>query len=83
MAEITDVGFVKRIAVGNVSGVVTNEQVEAAMDLLNRCLHEYPRGRIVAVEHTPCFHDDAHGRHVFRLVSYHIGFPRRPQWLID
>jgi hypothetical protein len=83
MTEISEVGFVKRIAVGNVDGVVTSDDVQAAMHLLNRCLHEYPRGTILAVEHTPCFHDDAHGRHVFRLVSYHVGFPRRPVWLTD
>ncbi|MCP3735166.1 hypothetical protein M9979_09825 [Sphingomonas sp. RP10(2022)] len=79
--DLSDIAFVKRIAIGGAGGMVTTQDVEAAVAMLNRCLTEFPKGRVIAIEHTPCVQEDSHGSHVFRLISYHIGFPRRPSWL--
>lgn len=81
--KLSDITFVKRIAVGGVDGRVTTQDVQETMAMLNRCLHELPRGKVIAVEQTPCIHMDANGSHVFQLVSYHVGFARKPAWLDD
>lgn len=83
MTDLGEIVYVHRLAIGGADGVITHQAVEEAHALLNRCLHDRPQGRILAIEHVPCFHDDVQGRHVFRLIAYHIGFTRRPAWLIE
>jgi|GEM_PF-4515795 len=85
MVDTAHIGFVKRIAVTphNAQGTVTASDIDQAMARLNRCFSEFPKGEIIAIEFTPCLLEDAHGTHYFRFVSYHVGFPREPQWLID
>ena len=85
MVDFAQIRFIQRIAVTphNQQGTVTANDVAAAMAMLNRCLNEHPRGEIIAIEHTPCVMEDAHGIHYFRFVCYHVGFPRKPLWLSE
>jgi hypothetical protein len=50
--DISDVRFVKRITVGSDSpeNQKTEEEIRAATDLLNRCLTDFPNGKILAIE---------------------------------
>ncbi len=79
--KLSDIVFVKRIAIGGAGGRVTADEVQEKMALLNRCLTELPRGKLIAVEQTPFIHQDESGSYVFQMVSYHIGFTRQPPWL--
>jgi hypothetical protein len=85
MYDISDVGFVKRIVVGsnNPANLQSEEQISNAMALLNRCLTESPKGRIIGIEKS--FNILQVGEHnvVLQWLTYHVGFSRKPYWLED
>ncbi|QJE72439.1 hypothetical protein HHL28_04405 [Aerophototrophica crusticola] len=83
MFDLTDVGFVKRITVGstNPERMATEEEVQAAADLLNRCLSDSPKGRIIGVEKNFSILNIGEHQVVLQCVVYHVGFPRKPYWL--
>lgn len=84
--KLTGVGFIKRISLGNldVRGVAAEPGNKRAMDLLNRCLEDFPKGRIIGRETSYEVLTDTSGRErVLEMVTYHVGFARRPTWLED
>lgn len=85
MLDLTEVRFVKRIVVGsdNPAQIRTREEVEQAEALLNRCLTDTPRGSIIAVEKSFTVLQVGEHQVVLQWLCYHIGFTRRPVWLVD
>ena len=85
MFDLTDVHYVKRIAVGtsNPNLMLSEEEIQKAVDLLNRCLTGPPKGTIVGIEKS--FKVLSIGEHqaVLQWLVYHVGFPRKPAWLDD
>lgn len=83
MFDLSDVGFVKRITVGNTNPekLLTEAEIQAAADLLNRCLTNSPRGRIIGVEKNFSILNIGEHQVVMQCVVYHVGFPRKPSWL--
>jgi len=83
MFDLTDVGFVKRITVGNTNPekMLTEAEIQEAADLLNRCLTTPPRGRIIGVEKNFSILNIGEHQVVMQCVVYHVGFPRKPPWL--
>ncbi len=83
MIDLSDVSFVKRIVVGsnNATDLQSEEKIAEAMALLNRCLSESPKGKIIGMEKS--FNILQVGEHnvVLQWITYHIGFPRQPYWL--
>ena len=81
--DVTDVRFVKRITVGNDSpeNPKTQDEVQAASDLLNRCLVDYPNGKILALEKNFSILNIGEHQVVLQYIVYHVGFPRKPSWL--
>jgi len=81
--DITDVGHIERIVVGSITpGEMPTEQVnQAKMSRINRCLSDFPKGRIIGVERS--FSVVRVGEHqvVLEAVVYHIGFKKVPLWL--
>jgi hypothetical protein len=82
MFDLTDVGYVKRIVVGSKDpeSLSSETDIQAAVDLLNRCLTEMPKGRILGTEKTFSLLNIGEHQVVLQAVIYHIGFIRRPQW---
>lgn len=81
--EISDVKFIKEVAVGNVNPnvILSDNAREAQMSFLNRCLNEYPKGTIIGK-------DIAIGRYtigehelIMQKTIYHVGFLRKPPWM--
>jgi hypothetical protein len=81
--EISDVKFVKEVAVGSVNPntILSDKAREAQTTLLNRCLNDHPKGIILGK-------DIAIGRYtmgehelVMQKTNYHVGFSRKPAWL--
>jgi hypothetical protein len=81
--EVSDVKYVKEVAVGSVNPnvILSDGAREAQTELLNRCLNDYPKGVIIGK-------DIAIGRYtigehelVMQKTIYHVGFPRKPSWL--
>jgi hypothetical protein len=83
MFDLTDVGYVKRIVVGsrNPEQLEPDENIQAAADLLNRCLSEAPKGKIIGVEKTFTLLNIGEHQVVLQCVIYHVGFARKPLWL--
>ena len=81
--DLSGVGYVKRIIVGSQHplDMRTEKDVQAAVDLLNRCLADTPKGRIIGIEKT--FNILTVGEHqvVLQCMIYHVGFERKPFWL--
>ncbi|SEN42605.1 hypothetical protein SAMN02800694_3452 [Luteibacter sp. UNCMF331Sha3.1] len=85
MFDLTDVKFVKRIVVGSdhPNQMKTDEQVNQANDLLNRCLTDSPRGTILGIEKSFTLLQVGEHQVVLQWLCYHVGFPRKPAWLQD
>ncbi|WP_369926411.1 hypothetical protein [Xanthomonas sp. NCPPB 2632] len=85
MFDLSDVRFVKRIVVGsnNPSQMSTEDQVEEARALLNRCLSESPKGSIVGLEKSFTILQIGEHQVVLQWICYHVGFTRKPVWLGD
>ena len=71
-ANLEDVGFVKLITLG------ANED---GIELLNRCLSETPRGKIITIEKSITVVRSGEDEALSETVIYHVGFSRRPHCL--
>ncbi|MCC4620075.1 hypothetical protein LL965_08230 [Xanthomonas cassavae CFBP 4642] len=85
MGDLSEIRFVKRIAVrkGHGDRPAADDQDARAMDLLNRCLAEFPKGRIITIEKHTSMEQIGAEQVSVEWVCYHVGFPRRPAWLVD
>jgi len=81
--DLTDVAFVKRVTVGSrdPESLRTEDEVTAAADLLNRCLSEIPKGKILGIEKSFTLLNIGEHQVVLQWITYHVGFPRRPAWI--
>ncbi len=83
MVDLSDIRFVKRISVGtnNPGHVLAEEEIQQAVNLLNRCLSGPPSGTIIGIEKS--FKVLTIGEHqaLLQWIVYHVGFPRKPLWL--
>lgn len=83
MVDLSNVRFVKRISVGtsNPGHVLAEEEIQQAVNLLNRCLSGPPGGAIIGIEKS--FKVLTIGEHqaLLQWIVYHVGFPRKPIWL--
>ncbi|MDR0378833.1 MAG: hypothetical protein LBI62_02615 [Candidatus Accumulibacter sp.] len=78
--DLSAVRFVKRIAVGS-STPVSEEEINEAMALLNRCLEETPRGTLLGVEKNFGLFNVGEHQVVLQWMVYHVGFTRKPLWM--
>lgn len=85
MFDLTDVHFVKRITIGtsDPSKILSEEEIQQAMDLLNKCLTGPPKGAIVGIEKSFKILNIGEHQAVLQWLVYHVGFPRKPAWLED
>ena len=85
MFDLTEVRYVKRITIGtsNPSHMVSEEEVQNAMDLLNKCLTGPPAGTIVGIEKSFKILNIGEHQAVLQWIVYHVGFARKPVWLDD
>ncbi len=83
MFDLTDVGFVKRIVVGSYDpqNMLGQQEIQDAIDTLNRCLSDLPRGRVLGIEKTFSILNIGEHQVVLQAMIYHVGFSRKPGWL--
>jgi hypothetical protein len=81
--QLSNVRYVKRIVVGNddPKNIKTEAEVQAALDLVNRCLSELPYGVIIGIEKNFGLYNIGEHQVVLQYLVYNIGFERRPMWL--
>jgi hypothetical protein len=85
MFDLTDVHYVKRISIGSSTPgeVISEQDIQKAVDLLNRCLSDTPKGTILGMEKSFKLITVGENHAVIQWMVYHIGFPRKPYWLED
>ena len=85
MIDLSDVRYVKRISVGtsDPGHILTEEDIQQAMDLLNRCLAGPPKGKIVGIEKSFKILNIGEHQAVLQWIVYHVAFERKPVWLND
>lgn len=83
MFDLTSVGFVKRITVGSrdPESLQSEDEINAAVEMLNRCLTDIPKGKIVGIEKTFTLLNIGEHQVVLQAMIYHVGFSRKPGWL--
>lgn len=83
--DLSEVGYVKRIVVGSVDPqrIPSQEELEKQMALVNRCLSEPPKGKLLGMERSFSILRVAEHQVVLEAVAYHIGFKRTPYWLVE
>lgn len=81
--DLSCVGFVKRIIVGNNNPekVTTDIEIEEQLNLLNKCLQEYPKGKIIGIERNFFILNIGEHQVIMQYTVYHVGFKRKPDWL--
>lgn len=82
-ADLQDITYVKRINIGviNPNNPVSEEQQEAQISLLNRCLSEFPKGRIIGKDIAIGVFQLGEHQITLQRITYHVGFKRKPDWL--
>ncbi len=80
--DYQDIAFVKRISIGSVDpqSPASEEQMEEQIALLNKCLSNYPRGRIIGKEISTGLFQMGEHQVSLQNITYHVGFTRKPHW---
>lgn len=81
--SLTDIRYVKRVVVGNDNPEAQpdEEKYKKQMEYLNRCLNEYPKGKIIGQEKNFFLLNIGEHQIVMQYIVYHVGFERKPQWI--
>jgi hypothetical protein len=81
--QLTNIHFIKRIVVGNDNpqNVRSEAEVQAQMDLVNRCLTSTPRGYLLNIEKSFGMYNIGEHQVVLQYAVYHVGFERKPMFL--
>lgn len=81
--QLTNIRYVKRIVVGNDNpqDVRSEAEVQAQMDLVNRCLTSTPRGYLLNIEKSFGMYNIGEHQVVLQYAVYHVGFERKPVFL--
>ncbi|RZJ97956.1 MAG: hypothetical protein EON88_01750, partial [Brevundimonas sp.] len=80
--DLSEIRFVKRIVVGSETpnAMKSEAEIETAVALLNRCLSDAPRGRLIATERSFSLLNIGEHQVVLQHVTYHVGWARKPGW---
>lgn len=83
--DLSSVRYVKRIVVGQKDPQVLYTEEDAAKDieLLNKCLNDFPKGHIIGQEKNFTIFNIGEHQVVQQWIVYHIGFEKKPVWLQD
>lgn len=79
---LPEVHYVKLVSVGSVNpnNPLSDQSKEAQVELLNKCLSDYPKGVIIGKDITVGRYLIGEHELTMERVTYHVGFPRKPQW---
>lgn len=80
--DLTEIKYVKLVTVGSVNpnNPLSDQSRQEQVNLLNRCLQEYPKGVIIGKDTTIGQYLIGNHELTMEKVTYHVGFPRKPVW---
>lgn len=81
--NLEDVTYVKRISIGDINpnNPLNEEQQENQIEFLNKCLNDYPKGRIIGKDIAVGIYQIGEHQINLQRITYHVGFKRKPAWL--
>lgn len=80
---LSDFSYIKLVPVGSINpnNPISDQSKEAQVELLNRCLNDYPKGVIIGKDISIGRYMVGEHELTMEKVTYHIGFTRKPGWL--
>jgi len=83
--DLSEIRHVERIGVGslNPNQPISEEQRDAQIAFLNRCLSESPRGYVIGQEKSTAVFEVGEHQITMQIITYHVGFTRKPRWIED
>lgn len=80
--SLDDIAHIKLVTVGSVNPnhPLSEEERQAQVDTLNRCLSGYPKGVLIGKDITIGQYQIGEHMLTMEKVTYHIGFQRKPSW---
>lgn len=83
--NLYDVGYVKLVTVGSINpnNPVSEESKKQQLDILNQCLNDFPKGKIIGIDRSIGRYQVGEHELTMEKLTYHIGFRRRPLWDTD
>lgn len=80
--SLTDVQYVKLVPIGSVNpnNPLSDESREQQVQILNRCLNDYPKGRIIGADRIVGRYQVGEHELTMERITYHVGFARKPSW---
>lgn len=79
---MTDIHYIKLVTVGSINpnNPLSEESRQEQVQLLNRCLTDFPKGIIIGKDISIGRYMIGEHELTMEKVTYHIGFARRPSW---
>lgn len=79
----TDIKYVHRVVVGNDNPEQpsSEDRYQQQLAMLNRCLNDYPKGKIIGQEKNFYILNIGEHQVVMQYLVYHVGFTRKPAWI--
>lgn len=80
-----DICYVKLVPIGSINpnNPVSDKSKADQVALLNRCLNDFPKGIIIGKDISIGRYMVGEHELIMEKVTYHIGFPRKPDWEMD
>lgn len=77
--------FIQKITIGSINPQVpfSNEEHDKQLEKLNKCLTEYPKGKIIGRDVSIGTYQLGEHQMTMQKTTYHIGFTRKPYWIIE
>lgn len=81
-ASLADIHYIKLVPIGSVNpnSPLSDQAKEDQAAVLNRCLNDYPRGRIIGKDITVGKYLIGEHELTMEKITYHVGFARKPSW---
>lgn len=77
-----NIHYIKLVAIGSVNpnAPLSEQSQQAQVNLLNRCLNDYPKGIIIGKDIQIGVYRIGQHELTMEKSTYHIGFERKPSW---
>ncbi len=79
---LNDIQYIKLVSVGSINpnAPFSEEARQQQLEILNRCLNDFPKGTIIGLDRTIGRYQIGEHELIMEKITYHVGFPRKPAW---
>ncbi len=77
-----DIQYIKLVSVGSINpnAPFSEEARQQQVEILNRCLNDFPKGTIIGLDRTIGRYQIGEHELIMEKITYHVGFSRKPAW---